>query len=663
MTIQPEPQSSTTDEDPLTPTQADALTPPRPAEMLAKGGGALGALTVAALGVVFGDIGTSPLYSLRTVFSAEHNAVQPTREDVFGVISMVFWAITIVVSYGYAALMMRADNEGEGGILSLVALLRRHLSHRPRLIGVTLVMAIVGAGLFYGDSVITPAISVMSAIEGLSIVDERFERLVLPLALVVLACLFSAQRFGTGRVGRFFGPIMALWFVTLAALGIPHIVKNPEILGAISPHHALAFGFTHPGIAFIAAGAVVLTVTGVEAMYADMGHFGSKAIRLAWFALVFPALTINYLGQGAEILRNPAAVVSPFFLMAPQWSRVPLIILSTLATVIASQAVISGAFSVSRQAARAGLLPRLNVRHTSKEEGGQIYISSINWILFLGVAVLIAVFRSSEALASAYGLAVTGTLLLEMSIFLTLARFVWRVAIWKIVVGVVLLLGVELVFFAANLAKILHGGWLPLLIAGVVVLLMLTWRAGSATVHGRRDEIEGSLSEFIDMVRESNIPRVPGLAVYPHPNKETTPLALRQNVEFNHVLHENIAIVTIANENVPHIRHVDRAEVDDLGYQDDGIIHINYHVGFNDSQHVPRALDWARAKQLEGMELDPDKAYYFISSLRLTRRDVPTLPRWRRTIFLWMARHAADRTAVFHLPPERSVVMGGRLEM
>ncbi|MFP5415937.1 MAG: potassium transporter Kup [Actinomycetes bacterium] len=656
-------ESSTALAEPITPAQADAQTPPTPAEQLAKGHGALAALSFGALGVVFGDIGTSPLYALQTVFSAEHNAVAATREDVFGVISMVFWAITIVVSYGYAFLIMRADNEGEGGILSLVALLRGKLAGRPRLVAATMVMAIVGAGLFYGDSVITPAISVMSAIEGLAVVNEGFEGLVLPLAIVVLTVLFSVQRFGTGMVGRFFGPIMATWFLTLAVLGIPHVMRNPEILGAISPHHAIGFALANPGIAFIAAGAVVLTVTGVEALYADMGHFGAKPIRLAWFGLVFPALIIHYMGQGAEILRDPTTVSNPFFLMAPPWARIPLVVLATMATVIASQAVISGAFSVSRQAVRAGLLPRLNVRHTSKEEGGQVYVGSINWILFAGVVALISVFRSSEALASAYGLAVTGTLLLEMSIFLLLAAFVWRVDPWKIAVAVFLIVGVETVFFLANVAKLLHGGWLPLLIAGVVVLVMMTWRAGAASVDARRREIEGPLSDFIDMVHARHVPRVPGTAVFPHPNKDTTPLALRQNLEFNHVLHQNVVIVSIVNENVPHIRHVDRAVVDDLGRAGDGIIHIAYHVGFNDSQHVPRALDWGKAKAPKSVDLEESHAHYFLSSLRLTRRDVPTLPRWRRSLFLWLARNAADRTGVFHLPLERTIVMGGQLEM
>lgn len=662
MSSKPSPAQAAGPEFPTTPAQADALTPPTASERLARNPRAVAALALAALGVVFGDIGTSPLYALQTVFSAEHNAVEPSREDVFGVVSMVFWAVTIVVSYGYAALIMRADNDGEGGILSLVALLRRHLGGRPQTVAVAVVLAVVGAGLFYGDSLITPAISVMSAIEGLSVVDPRFHTLVMPLSLVILAGLFSVQRFGSGHVGRFFGPVMAIWFVTLTALGIPHVLRNPEILGAISPHHALAFGFGHPGIAFIAAGAVVLTVTGVEAMYADMGHFGPRPIRLAWFLLVFPALMVNYMGQGAEILRNPATAVNPFFLMAPEWSRI-LVVLATMATIIASQAVISGAFSVSRQAVRAGLLPRLNVRHTSKAEGGQIYIGSINWILFMGIATLILVFRSAEALASAYGLAVTGTLLIEMGIFLLLARLVWRVAVWKIAAAVVLVLGVEAVFFAANMAKLLHGGWLPLVVAGVVVTVMLTWRSGSRIVEQRRRQIEGSLEDFIEEMRRRTLPRVPGLAVFPHSNKDTTPLALRQNVEFNHVLHDRIAIVTIVNENVPHIRHVDRAVVDDLGYVDDGIIHISYHVGFNDSQHVPRALDWARDKDREGLDLDESEAHYFISTLRLSKHDVPTLPRWQRTLFLWLARNSADRTTVFHLPLERSVVVGGRLEI
>ncbi|TRW47097.1 potassium transporter Kup [Georgenia yuyongxinii] len=648
-------------------TDADVPTAaPQPAPDLpdppVKGHGRRVGLSLAALGVVFGDIGTSPLYALKTVFSVQHNAVESTREDVFGVISMVFWTLTIIVSYGYAFLMMRADNEGEGGILSLVALLRRKTAGHARLVAASVVMGIIGAALFYGDSVITPAISVMSAIEGLAVVSPSFGSLVLPVSLVILTGVFAVQRFGTSAVGRFFGPIMSVWFVSLAALGLPHLLENPEILGAISPHHAIAFAVARPGVAFIAMGAVVLTVTGVEALYADMGHFGRTPIRLAWFGLVFPSLTIVYLGMGAMILRHPSTIDNPFFHLAPAWAQAPLVVLATMATIIASQAVISGAFSVSRQATRANLLPRLNVVHTSTEEGGQVYIGSINWILFVGVMLIVGVFQSSEALASAYGLAVTGTLLLEITVFLLLARFVWRTHWAKILLAVLLIVGFELAFFLANVAKILHGGWLPLLIAAAVVTIMLTWRQGYAAVQERRRQIEGRLADFITMVRASDIPRVAGLAVFPHPNAETTPLALRQNLEFNHVLHEHNAIVSIVNENVPHVRHVDRASVDDLGYADDGFIHIRYRVGFNDSQFVPKALEWAKGKGPE-IDLDPDQARYFLSSLRLTLGDVPSLPRWRRRLFLWLSANAATRTGVFHLPPERTIVMGGHLEL
>ncbi len=618
-------------------------------------------LALSALGVVFGDIGTSPLYALQTVFS-DDNAVQVTRADVFGVISMVFWSITIVVSYGYAFLMLRADNDGEGGILSLVALLRSKLAANPRVVFAALVMGILGASLFYGDSVITPAISVMSAVEGLTVVNPAFEPLVLPISVVILTGLFAMQKLGTGTVGRFFGPIMAVWFSTLTALGVPHIVGNPEILGALSPHHALAFAVSRPGSALFAMGGVVLAVTGVEALYADMGHFGRTPIRLAWFGLVFPALTIVYLGMGAMILSDPITVDNPFFHLAPEWARIPLVVFAALATLIASQAVISGAFSVSRQASRLGLLPRLNVVHTSKEEGGQIYIGAINWILYVGVVLLIAVFQSAERLASAYGLAVSGTLLLEMTVFLFLAHYVWRGQPWKILLAAVLILGIEAVFLVANLAKIMHGGWLPLLIAAIAATIMWTWRQGQEAVDCRRRQIEGPLSGFIEMVRTSRVQRVPGLAVFPHPNAQTTPLALRRTVDFCHVLHEYIAIVSIVNENVPHIPHAARASVDDLGYLDDGIIHISYRVGFNDSQLVPAALEWANERDPE-MDLDPDKAHYFLSSLRLTAGDVPTLPPWRRRIFLWLSANAANRTTVFHLPSERTVVVGGTLEV
>ena len=619
-------------------------------------------LAFGALGVVFGDIGTSPLYSLQTVFSIEHNTVSATREDVFGVISMVFWTIMLIVSFKYVFLVMRADNEGEGGILALVHLLREKLRDRRVLTEAALFMGIVGAGLFYGDSVITPAISVMSAFEGLTVVNDTLEPLVLPLSLVVLTALFAMQRWGTAVVGRLFGPVMTLWFLTLAALGIPWIARNPEIIGAISPTHALAFAVERPGVAFVALGAVVLTITGAEALYADMGHFGARAIRLSWFTLVFPALTLNYLGQGAMILLHPDAIDNPFFRLAPASLQLPLVVLATVATVIASQAVISGAFSVSRQATRLGLLQRLNVKHTSKEEGGQIYIGTINWILYAGVVVLIWVFQSSTALASAYGLAVTGTLLLTTLLFLFLAHYLWHARAWKIVVAVLLILVPESMFFAANMLKLFHGGWLPLVIAGAVIVVMTTWRKGSSSVKAERTRIEGPLDEFLARIHRDGLPRVPGLAVFPHPDSQTTPLALRQLVEFTHVVPQQVAIVSIVNENVPHVRHVDRASVDDLGHGADGIVHVSYRVGFNDSQDVPKALLWAQGRSPE-LDLDPDEARYFLSSLRVRMQDVPSLRTWRNALYLWLSNNAANRTGVFHLPPERTIVMGGQLNL
>lgn len=619
------------------------------------------ALTLGALGIVFGDIGTSPLYALQTVFSINHNDVLPTPVDVYGVISMVFWSIAVIVSVKYVALVMRADNDGEGGILALVALLRQKLGDRRRLAAATM-LGIFGAALFYGDSVITPAISVMSSIEGVVVADPSFERLVLPASVVILTVLFVVQRRGTEVVGRAFGPVMALWFGVLAVLGVPHIAQNPAILRALSPTYALAFVVEHPVTAFVAMGAVVLTITGAEALYADMGHFGRAPIRMGWYAVVFPALTLNYLGQGAMILDDPTTIDNPFFHLAPTWATLPLVVLATLATVIASQAVISGAFSVSRQAVRLGLLPRLSVRQTSRHEGGQIYVPAINWILFFGVLVLIAVFRSSSRLATAYGLAVTGTLLLTSLLFLLLAKRVWHWAMWKIAAFGVVILGLEVVFFAANVAKIVSGGWLPLLIAAVVVTLMTTWRAGSQRLVARRTQLEGPLDDFVAMIQHSQVRRVPGLAVFPHPNKLTTPLALRSHVAFNRVLHEHVVIVQIINENVPHIRHVDRVVIDDLGYADDGIVHVSVHVGFNDSQDIPRGLALAIGQSPE-LTLDVDQAHYYLSLLAVHAAPAPHRKNWRERLFVWMANNAASRTEVFHLPPDRTVIMGANVDL
>lgn len=620
------------------------------------------ALVLGAIGVVFGDIGTSPLYALQTVFSVRHNAVAPTEQDVLGVVSLVLWCLMLIVSLTYVGLILRADNQGEGGILSLAALIRRKLSPGSRQAAIAAVLAIIGASLFYGDSLITPAISVLSAIEGIEVVSHSLTPYVVPAAVTVLAVLFAVQRWGTGAIGKAFGPIMVCWFVVLIVLGLPQIIANPSILRAVSPTYALDFGLDRPGVAFIAMGAVVLAVTGAEALYADMGHFGRRPIALAWFCLILPALLINYFGQGAMILTDPSTIDSPFFHLAPAAARIPLVVLATAATVIASQAVISGAFSVSRQATRASLLPRLKVVQTSKEHGGQIYVPVVNLLLFAGVLTLVLAFRSSEALASAYGLSVTGTLLLELALFLLLALRVWRWPVWRVAVIALVVGGLEVLLFSANLVKIASGGWLPLVIAAVCLTVMLTWRRGSALGFGRRSAMEGPVEDFVQGVHSSGVRRVPGLAVYPHGDPATVPLALRSNVEFNRVLHEHVVIITVKNIGVPHVRHDARVSISALGDGTDGIVHVLCRVGFNDSQDVPAALRLAVGRTPE-LDVDPEEAMYMLSVFRIEPGQDRAMPRWQKALFRVLEKFSANRTQVLHLPPTRTVVMGAEAEL
>lgn len=623
-------------------------------------GGPLPATVLVALGVVFGDIGTSPLYALQTVYSADHNAVEPTILDVYGVVSLVFWSVTIIVCLKYVVLVMRADNDGEGGILALTALLRRRMRGRRSVSTVTL-LGIIGAGLFYGDSVITPAISVMSAVEGLSVVDPGANEVVVPASLVILTVLFVIQRLGTGVVGRAFGPVMVLWFLTLAALGVPAIARHPAVLLGLSPTYALSFLVQRPFVAFIAMGAVVLTITGAEALYADMGHFGAKPIRIAWFAVVFPCLTLNYLGQSALILTDPTAVDNPFFRLAPTSLILPIVVLATLATVIASQAVISGAFSVSSQALHLGLIPRLTVRHTSRSDIGQIYVPTINWTLYVGVVALIIGFGSSVGLANAYGLAVTGTLVLTTVLFGGLAHRIWRWPLWRIAVLMLVVGGLEAAFLGANLTKIAHGGWLPIVIASAVIAVMTTWVWGAELVRARREELEGPLDAWLDDVRRGGALRVPGQAVYLHTNRRTVPLALKENLRFNRVVHDRVAIVTVEVGNVPHVRHVDRVRIADVGTPDDGIVAITITLGFNDSQNVPHNLEWSHG-QSEEFEFDAAKARYFLSVLDVHARQGRHDPtRLRKHLFVLISRVAGSRVLSFRLPPNRTVILGGTI--
>jgi len=625
---------------------------------------AAAALVVGALGVVFGDIGTSPLYALQTVFTIDGGAVKPTPGDVFGVISLMFWAVTLVVSIKYVLVVMRADNDGEGGVMALVALVRRLLGEVRGTTRAIVALGVLGASLFYGDTLITPAISVLSAVEGLQVAAPGLSTLVLPLAGVILAGLFAVQRFGTGKVGTLFGPVMIVWFLVLSAAGIRGIARHPAVIEGLSPTYAVSFVTAHPGIAFVAIGAVVLVITGAEALYADMGHFGRRPIARAWFLAVFPALVLNYLGQAALILEEPKATENPFFLLLPSWGRVPMVVLATAATVIASQAVISGAFSVTRQAVQLGFLPPLTIRQTSEREGGQVYLPAVNAALFVGVLALMLSFGSSARLATAYGVAVTGALLIDTVLLLVVAWAGWGWRPWQLALGAVGFGGVELAFFSGNLVKVVHGGWLPLLIAGTVFTVMTTWQAGRRVVSANRTVLEGPLQDFVDQLRAGAVPRVPGTAVFPHPTKETTPLALRANVRHNGVLHERVVIVSAQPANVPLIAASDRLSVDDLGYDDDGIVHLTLRYGFSERPDIPRALQQACA-DTEGPELgfDPEEASYFLSRATLRATRAPGLSRWRKALFVALAHNAANPADYFGLPMDRTVVMGTHVDV
>jgi KUP system potassium uptake protein len=625
----------------------------------------MAALTLGALGVVFGDIGTSPLYALQTVFTADHHAVHATPAEVYGVISLVFWSITMVVSVKYVTFIMRADNGGEGGIMALTALVQgaRVKRHVAKLTLVTL--GILGASLFYGDGVITPAISVLSAVEGVKVAVPSLHSMVLPITVAVLTVLFAIQRYGTKLVGDLFGPVMALWFGVLALIGVIEIAQHPAIVRALSPTYGAQFFLDHGSVAFIALASVVLAVTGAEALYADMGHFGRAPIRRAWFWLVFPALTLNYLAQGSLIIRSPKAVANPFFLLVPTWAQVPMVLLATVATVIASQAVISGAFSVTQQAMQLGFLPRLTIRHTSQREIGQVYAPAVNAALFVAVVAIVIGFGSSAALASAYGVAVTGTFILNTILFLTVARLLWHKPKRLIALGAAVFLSIELTFFAANLTKVAHGGWLPLAIAAVVFTGLMTWRKGHEIVTANRISEEGPLQDFIDRLDTDDFTfeRVAGTAIFLNANLHTTPLALRVNVEHNHVLHRRVIIVSLKTERVPHVSEADRFTPDDLGHPADGITALTARVGFRDQPDVPAMLRLAVQRKLLEATVDLDGACYFLSQITIIQSDTPGMSAWRKRLFLTMAHNAANPVRHFRLPDDRTVTMGERIRL
>jgi KUP system potassium uptake protein len=624
------------------------------------------AVVIGALGVVFGDIGTSPIYTLQTVFSpSDPHPVPVSTQNVYGVVSLVFWSVMVIVTVTYVLLAMRADNEGEGGIMALITLVRRWSSQRGERAAVVLTaLGIFGASLFFGDSMITPAISVLSAVEGLKVVEPSLDDAVVPVTAVIIVLLFLVQRRGTAAVGRVFGPVMILWFVSIGTCGVVGIADHPAILRALWPSYALGFLFGHFGTAFFALAAVVLAVTGAEALYADMGHFGRRAITRGWLFLVFPACVLSYFGQGALILDDPANISSPFFLLVPHWGRWPMVLLATAATVIASQAVITGAYSVASQAAQLGYLPRLRIAHTSESTIGQIYVPWINWLLMVSVLTLVFAFRSSAALAFAFGMAVTGTITITTLLFFYVARAKWATPVWLIATGATLLLAVDLLFVAANLTKLVHGAWLPLLIGLTAFTVMTTWQRGREVVTAERADHEGSLREFVDELRSGERPvlQVPGTAVFLNRGKQTAPLAMRANVEHNHVRHEQVVILSIETEPVPRVPADRRIVVDGLGYADDGIVHVTARFGYMETPDVPGTLAMLDPADTEGPLL-LDQASYFLSTIELRRGPAPTMAPWRKRLFIATSHITADAAEHFGLPRDRTIIMGWHIEV
>jgi KUP system potassium uptake protein len=616
-------------------------------------------LALGALGVVYGDLGTSPLYTEQAIFNQHKEAVHTTLAGVYGISSLIFWALMIEVSIKYAGFIMRAHNRGDGGIMALTTLVqRKNVPHRAILV----VLGIFGAGLFFGDGMVTPAISVISSVEGLNVATPSLSHLVVPIALAILLALFMVQRFGTGAVGWMFGPVILVFFFVIAILGLRQVVQHPAVLQALSPTWGARFLADHGIAGFLTLGSVVLCVTGAEALYADRGHFGAGPIRLAWFTIVLPAVLLNYLGQGALILSKPSAISNPFFLLVPSWGRLAMVVLATLATIIASQAAITGSFSVAKQAVQLGFLPRLKIVHTSHTEG-QIYVPVVNWGLCIGVATLVLVFKHSAKLTEIYGVAVTGTFILNTILFLAVARAMWRTPRWRLAILGILFLTVEVAFFSANLAKIAHGAYLPLGVGLVVAIVMITWRRGREIVTMKRAKQEGPLPEFLDELHRADPPiaRIPGTAVFLNPGRATTPLALRGLVEHTHMLHEKVVIVSVDTVPVPVIDKADRFAVETMGHGLLKVTHVTMRCGYRNRQDVPEGLRQARKEGLLPRNLDLEHASYFLSHITITPNGPGGMARWRKKLFVMMARNATSPIEHFGLPGERTVIMGSQV--
>jgi KUP system potassium uptake protein len=641
MALRPSPHTAPT-------TAADAPTHTRHAR-----GAKLG-LALAALGVVFGDIGTSPLYSLRECFHGEH-AIAPTHANVLGVLSLVFWALTLVVTVKYLTFIMRADNEGEGGILALLALVddgKGRTGAPPAVIA----LVIFGAALLYGDGVITPAISVLSAIEGLQVATSALQPVVVPLTCVVLFVLFIFQKHGTGGVGKVFGPVTLLWFATIAALGVPHIVEHPSVLWAIDPRHAVSFFVENGGHGFVVLGAVVLVITGGEALYADMGHFGRGPIRLSWFAIVFPALLINYFGQGALLLERPELAENPFYSLVPTWALYPTVAIATMATVVASQALISGAFSLTQQAVQLGYFPRVTIVHTSKDTEGQIYIPEINALLFVACIGLVLAFRESTALAAAYGIAVTGTMGITTVVYFLVTTRTWRWSYWKAAPLALSFLLIDVAFFGANALKFFHGGWFPVVMALGIFTIMTTWNTGRRHLAQTIAQTMLPLDLFLQDVAEVKPHRVRGTSVFMSSNPSGVPPILLHHFKHNQTLHQQVVLLSVLSEHVPEVPLDRRVKLESMG---EGFFRVTARFGFMQTPNVPWIL--SHCEKL-GLDAEPARTSYYLGRETLLPTGSARMARWRKTLFSFVARNARPATAYFGLPPNRVVELGMQID-
>jgi KUP system potassium uptake protein len=614
-------------------------------------------MSLAALGVVYGDIGTSPIYALRESFH-EHYNLALTSGNVLGILSLIFWSLTIVISIKYLVFILRADNRGEGGIMALTSLVTPVGTMRLGGRWALIMLGLFGAALLYGDSMLTPAVSVLSAVEGLGVVTPLFQPYIIPITVVILVLVFAVQQRGTAGIGAIFGPITLVWFLTLGALGIWHIAQEPRVLAAINPHYALGF-FVHNGVrGFLVLGSVFLVVTGGEALYADMGHFGKKPIRLTWFVIVLPALLLNYYGQGALILENPAAAVNPFFAMPPRWALLPYVILTTMATIIASQAVISGAYSLTMQAVQFGYLPRIEIDHTSAREMGQIYIPSVNWALMAACIGLVLGFKSSSNLAAAYGVAVTTTMVVTTILFYVVARDRWK---WSLPAALLLtgfFLVVDVAFWSANIVKVPQGGWFPLVIAAIVFAVMTTWKKGRSLVVRRITAHALPWEFFLTDMQENPPPRVPGTAIYLYGNPDGTPPALLHSVHCFRVIHENIILLRVETEEVPHIPPSQRVEAEE---EAPGFYRIRLHYGFMEDPDIPKALEHVK---VPGLDFEPSSALFFLGRETLiASKKRPGMSFLREKLFAFMSVNARTATSFFRLPPDRVVELGGQVEI